>query len=129
MADFEDLLEDLSRLQQTSSIAVYLEKFEALLNEVEGQFMNTLIMYFVGGGLRSDIKSELRIMKPTTLWQAFAAAKIYENDPGQRKMAWRAPFKPKQGGYGLLPLLKNPLDINKAVPLVRKTLTIEERRA
>lgn len=36
MAEFENKLEELSRLQQTSTMAEYLERFEGLLNEVEG---------------------------------------------------------------------------------------------
>lgn len=34
---FDDKLEELSRLQQTSSVTNYLEQFEALLNEASHQ--------------------------------------------------------------------------------------------
>lgn len=33
---FEDKLEELSRLQQTTTVAEYMARFEALLNKVEG---------------------------------------------------------------------------------------------
>lgn len=127
-ANFKDRLEDLSRLQQTSAVVVYLERFEEFLNEIEGQSENTLITYFVGR-LRSDIKSEMKIMKPTTLRQAFTVAKIYETHSERRQTARKALFKPNQGGSGLPPLLKNPPNTNQAVPVVRKTLMIEEHRA
>lgn len=38
VALYENMLEDLSRLQQTTMVAAYLGKFEDLLNKVEGQF-------------------------------------------------------------------------------------------
>lgn len=33
---FEDRLQELSHIQQTSSVAAYLEKFEEMLNDVGG---------------------------------------------------------------------------------------------
>lgn len=62
MADFENKLEDLSRLPQSSTVADFLEKFEELLNEMEGQSEQTLITYFMGE-LRPDIKSQLKILR------------------------------------------------------------------
>lgn len=84
-AEYENKLEELSRLQQTIMLESYLDKFEDLMNEVEGQSEATLVTYFVGG-LRPDLKSELKIMKPTTLQQAFSAARVYEAHLGQRQM-------------------------------------------
>lgn len=46
--EYKNKLEDLSRLQQTSTVEEYLEKFEKLLNDVAGQSEHTLITYFVG---------------------------------------------------------------------------------
>lgn len=43
-----------------------MEKFEELLNEVEEQSEHILITYFVGG-LKPEIKNELKTMKPATL--------------------------------------------------------------
>lgn len=44
---FDDKLEELSRLVQTSTMAEYMGRFEALLNEVEGQNEESLISYFI----------------------------------------------------------------------------------
>lgn len=82
VAGYVNKLEELSRLQQTSSLVAYLDKFEELLNDVDEQSEGTLITYFVGG-LRADLKSELKILNPKTLRQAFAAAKLYEAHPGR----------------------------------------------
>lgn len=80
--NFENKLEDLSRLQQSSMVADYLEKFEELLlNTVGRKSKQILITYFVGG-LRPDIKSKLKNLWLEILQQAFAAAKVYEAHPG-----------------------------------------------
>lgn len=57
---FEDRLEDLSRLQQTGTVAAYMAQFENLLNEVEGQNKESLITFFIRG-LKPDIRSQLKI--------------------------------------------------------------------
>lgn len=70
----KDKLEGLSHFQQTSSIVDYLEKFEDLLNEVDRKMEETLITFFIGG-LKPDIKSKLKVARPTTLHQAFTIVK------------------------------------------------------
>lgn len=62
---FDDKLEDLSRLQQTGTVAEYMAQFEGLLNEVEGQSEETLITFFIGG-LKAEIKGQLKINRPAT---------------------------------------------------------------
>lgn len=85
VADYVNKLE-LSRLQQTSSLTDYLDKFEDWLNDVEEQSESMLITYFVRG-LRADLKSELKILNPKTLQQAFAAAKVYDTHLGRRHLS------------------------------------------
>lgn len=74
---FEDKLEDLTRLRQTSTMDEYIYRFEALLNEVDSQDEKALITYF-GGGLTDDLRQQLKINRPRTLHEAFATAKVYE---------------------------------------------------
>lgn len=105
-----------------------MEKFEELLNEVDGQSVPTLVTYFVGG-LKPDLKSELKILKLMTLRQAFSAAKMYEAHPGHHHLSWSTPYRPNVGAGNPSPLLKTPPEVSKALPIVRKTLTMEERRA
>lgn len=68
-------------MQQLTSVADYLAKFEDLLNEMDGQSEETLITYFIGG-LRPDVKNELKIVRSTSLQQAFATTKMYESHLG-----------------------------------------------
>lgn len=70
-----DRLQELSHIQQTTSVAAYLEKFEDLLNEVSGQSEATLISFLISG-LGLELKNELNIIKPTSLRKAFALAKV-----------------------------------------------------
>lgn len=81
---FEDKLQELSHIQQTSSVAAYLERFEELLNDVTGQSEASLISFFVGG-LKPNLCSEINIARPDSLRQAFFLAKVYEAQRGQNK--------------------------------------------
>lgn len=78
---FEDKLEELSRPQQTSTVVEYMGRFEALLNEVTWQNEETFLSYFIGG-LRSKIRNQLKINRPTTLRKALAIAKVHEANKG-----------------------------------------------
>lgn len=115
---FEDKLEDLSRLQQTGTVAEYMAKFEGLLNEVEGQSEEALITFFICG-LKPENKSQLKIARPVTLRKALATAKVYESNRGGKP--WKH-FTAKTE-----PLLKTPPADGITVPIVRRTLIIEER--
>lgn len=56
---------------------MYLERFEELLNDIGGQSEASLISFFIGR-LKLELKSELNIIKPTSLHKAFSPAKVYE---------------------------------------------------
>lgn len=71
MSEYEDRLGELSRLQQTSSVAEYMARFETLLNEVDGQNEEALILYFIRG-LKPEIKKQLKINRPNTLRKVLA---------------------------------------------------------
>lgn len=75
---FDDKLHELSHIQQTTSVASYLDCFEELLNEVSGQSEASLISFFIGG-LKPELRCKMNITKPTSLQKAFSLAKIYEN--------------------------------------------------
>lgn len=79
---FENKLEELTRLQQTTSVANYIDRFEALLNEVDGQDEKALITYF-GRGLTEELRRQLKISRLGTLREAFATAKVYEAHLGR----------------------------------------------
>lgn len=75
---FEDKLEELSRLQQTTTVAEYMARFEVLMNEVD-QSEEALISYFVRG-LKQEMKKQLKINRPTNLRRALTMAKVYESN-------------------------------------------------
>lgn len=115
---FDDKLEDLSRLQQTGTVDEYMAKFENLLNKVEGQSEEALITFFIGE-LKTEIKSQLKIARPPTLRKALAAAKIFEAN--QSGKTWKNYNKIES-------ILKSSPAEGLAVPIIRRTLTIEERK-
>lgn len=117
---FEDKLEELSRLQQTGTVAAYMAQFEKLLNEVEGQTEESLITFFIGG-LKPDIKNQLKIARLLSLRKALATAKVYESNKSFK------PWKNFTTTGKTEPLIKNPPG-ETGVPIVRRTLTIEERK-
>lgn len=61
----------------------------SLLNEVEGQAKESIISFFIGG-LKPDIKKELKWVRPTTLRRAFFVAKVYASNNG---------YKPTMGNF------------------------------
>lgn len=60
-----------------STVAAYLGEFEELLNEVTDQTEESLISFFIGG-LKPELRSELRISQPSTLRKMIAIAKVHE---------------------------------------------------
>lgn len=117
---FDDKLEELLRLQQTSSIAHYLEQFEGLLNEVNHQSEESLISFFIDG-LKPELRGELKVGRPPTLRQAFSKAKLYEAQWGFNR------FGGKTSG-NREPLIKQSPSTTTPVPVVHRTLTMEERQ-
>lgn len=113
-SEFEDKLEELSRLQQTSTVAEYMSRFEALLNEVDGQSEETLISYFIGG-LKAEIKKQLKVNRPATLRKALAVAKVHGSNLGYKPYKYGgSPYNSKSK-----PLIKTPPPTTR-VPIVRR---------
>lgn len=113
----------LSKLRQTSIVVVYMAQFESLMNEITVQSEDALINFFLAG-LKSEIQEFMLIHMPTTLRRALVEAKILEARQCGKGF--------KGGGYITAKkselLLKTPPASGTTVPIVRRTLTIEERR-
>lgn len=92
-------------------MANYLEQFESLLNEVSNQSETSLIRFFIGG-LKSELRSELKIGRPTTLRKAFSLAKLYE--------AQQSFYRDSGGGVPSArePLIKQLPQTTTPVPIV-----------
>lgn len=62
----EDKLQELLHIQQTSSVAAYLERFAELLYDVTGQSKASLISFFIGG-LKPELRRKFNISIPASL--------------------------------------------------------------
>lgn len=92
----KDSLVVLTRLQQTSTVAVYIAEFEHILNEISGQMKKSLITFFVTD-LWEDLRSGLKITRLSSLKQAFSLAKMYEaNRAGKGSTALTTPVNKSQ---------------------------------
>jgi hypothetical protein len=85
---YDDPMESMTRLRQTSTVAVYKAQFEALSNRLRGLFEGYKVSCFLSG-LNEEIRLLVRLLAPTSLLQAFALAKIQEYVATARKT-----FKP-----------------------------------
>lgn len=103
-----------------SSVATYMEQFKTLLNEVSHQSEVPLISFFVGG-LKLELRSELKVSQSETLRKAFVLAKLYEAQRGFHRGSTTTTTTRE-------PLIKQPPSGSTQFPIVRKMLTVEERR-
>nr|GEX02761.1 transposon Ty3-G Gag-Pol polyprotein [Tanacetum cinerariifolium] len=76
--DFEDPSEALSRLTQAFTVATYVEAFERLSHRVDGLPEVFLLGCFIGG-LKDEIRLEVKIKKPRNLSDAIGIARLVEN--------------------------------------------------
>nr|GLL29689.1 hypothetical protein KK1_029709 [Ipomoea trifida] len=79
----------LFKLTQRTTVAAYQSEFETLSNRVTNLPPEALLDCFISG-LKSSIQSELAILKPTTLSDAIALAKLVEE-----KFQGMRPLNPK----------------------------------
>ncbi|GJX36734.1 reverse transcriptase [Tanacetum coccineum] len=73
---FEDPVVELKNLRQTTSVQVYQDSFEELLNKVD--IKDTYAVSLFIGGLKAEIAYDVRMFKPTSLSDAFCLAKLQE---------------------------------------------------
>lgn len=75
--DYEDPSESLHRVKQLTTVAVYVEAFERLSHRVDGLPGPFLMGCFVGG-LKEEIRLEVKIKKPRTLAEAIGLVRLVE---------------------------------------------------
>ncbi|GJZ40777.1 putative mitochondrial protein [Tanacetum coccineum] len=73
---FEDPMVELKNLKQTTSVQVYQDYFEELLNKVELNEPYAISLFI--GGLKEDIAYAVRMFKPTSLIDVFNLSKLQE---------------------------------------------------
>ena len=74
---YEDPMEALTRLRQTSNVINYKAQFEALSNRIRDLSENHKLSCFLSG-LRDEIRLPVKMLNPKTLNEAFGLAKIQE---------------------------------------------------
>ena len=74
---YDDPMEALTRLRQTSTVALYEGEFEALANRIRGLSPQHKLSYFLSG-LKDEVRLPVRMLNPPTLIAAFGLAKIQE---------------------------------------------------
>ncbi|RVW59679.1 Transposon Tf2-8 polyprotein [Vitis vinifera] len=76
---YEDPMEALIRLKQTSTVENYKSQFEALSNQLRGLAESYKLSCFLSG-LREDIRFMVRMLNPSNLHIAFGLAKMQEEN-------------------------------------------------
>lgn len=74
---YDDPMEALMRLRQSSSMAKYTSQFEALSNCLRSISEKNRLSCFLSG-LRDDIRLPVRMLNPANLVAAFGLAKLQE---------------------------------------------------
>lgn len=99
-ANVHEAVELLKNIQQTNTVAQYIDNFEQCVALVKRDHPclqeNFLLSCFIGG-LRSDIKHEVCGQKPTGIISAYWYAKVYEKAAAARKVQSHTSYKPR--GY------------------------------
>ncbi|KAJ0482832.1 putative nucleotidyltransferase, Ribonuclease H [Helianthus annuus] len=106
--DYEEPSESFHRLKQLTTVAAYIESFERLSHRVDGLSEPFLVGCFIGG-LKEEIRLEVKLKKPRFLVDAMGSARLVEEkltlqrrfSSPQRPHTINTPFK-NTSGPGLL---------------------------
>ena len=74
---YEDPMESLTRLRQTTNVVVHKGKFKALSNRIRGLSDNHKLSCFLSG-LKDKVRLPVKMLNPKNLNEAFGLAKIQE---------------------------------------------------
>lgn len=74
---YDDPMESLVKLRQSSTVAEYTTQFESLSNRLRGLSDKYKLSYFLSG-LKDEVRLPLRMLSPQTLVAAFGLAKLQE---------------------------------------------------
>ena len=75
--DYEDFDEALAKLQQTGTVHEYQTQFERLPTRVQDWPEKALVGSYIDG-LKEEIRSEVKLFRPTSLLHAASLAKLHE---------------------------------------------------
>ncbi|GJZ88094.1 transposon ty3-G gag-pol polyprotein [Tanacetum coccineum] len=134
--DYEDPAEALSRLKQVTTMALYQEAFEKISHQVDGLPEVFLVGCFIGG-LKEEIRLEVKLKKPRSLTDAIGMALLVEEkinvqrrvSVSQRSLSLPAPSRPTttQGILGPSPTQRLALPAPTSVRRLSQTEARERR--
>ena len=75
--NYEDFDEALAKLQQTGTVREYQTQIEQLATRVQDWPEKALVGSYIGG-LKEEIRSEVKLFRPTSLLHAASLAKLHE---------------------------------------------------
>ena len=125
---YDDPMEVLTRLRQTSIVAFYKAKFEAVSNRIKGLSPLHKLSYFLSG-LKDKIRLPVRMLNPQSLNKAFGLAKIQEEYVWSNRKSIR--YQQESGKTSILGLPKSNavLDTKPKIPIKRITpAQMDDRR-
>lgn len=82
--EYDDPFESLHRLKQSTTVATYIESVERLSYRIENLPESFLLGCFVGG-LKEEIRLEVKLKKPRTVVDAMGLARLVEEKMGLRR--------------------------------------------
>jgi len=94
---FEDPMEALKNLQQTSSVREYQAEFDRLLTRLNLSNENAISCFL--GGLKRELNKSIRIHAPKTLLQAYKVARLQEEVFEAQAQSWGIKSFPKVQGH------------------------------
>ena len=125
---YEDPMEALTRLRQTSNVIGYKGQFKALSNRIRDFSENHKLSCFLNG-LRDEIRLPIKMLNPKTLNEAFGLAKIQEEYVMSSKKFLKSSSLEVTKPSVLVPRPDTRLDSKFKLPLQRLSPTqMEERR-
>ena len=125
---YDDPMEMLTSLRQTSIVAMYKAKFEAVSNRIKGLSPLHKLCCFLSG-LKDEIRLLVRMLNPCTLNEAFGLAKIQEEYVFSCKKSTKFQQETGKGSILGLPMSNVVIESKSKIPIMRLTLAqMDERR-
>ena len=128
---YDDPMESLTRLKQTSSVIAYKGQFEAISNRVRSLPELHKLSCFLNG-LKDEVRLPLRMLGPNNLNEAFGLAKMQEEYLWSCRRSSKIPHDASRPSILGIPKLENSISTSESrtkVPLQRLTAAqMEERR-
>lgn len=96
---YDDPMEALTRLKQTTFIVVYKTQFGALSNRLRSLSNHHKLSFFLSG-LKDEIRLPIKMLNPISLSAAYGLAKILEEYLSTTKRALKPTSERSVGKYG-----------------------------